>query len=86
MILSSISDTWEWASAIPFLKRNIFSLSTISNALAKVISSSVSSFSSSFSLSNSFPLFSLILSPISAKKTAFPSQIDLDKQDLHLHR
>ena len=84
MILSSISDTWEWASAIPM--RNIFSLSTISNALAKAISSSVSSFSSSFSLSDSFQLFSLILSPISAKKNVFPSQIDLDKQDLHLHR
>ena len=59
MILSSISDTWEWASAIPFLKKQVFSLSTISNALAKVISSSVSSFFSLFSLihfhySNSF--------------------------------
>ena len=84
MILSFISDTWEWASKIPFLKRYVFNLSTIFNALDKVISSFVSSFSSSFSLINIH--YSHWIYPQFLQKTAFPSQIDLDKQDLHLHR
>ena len=84
MILSFISDTWEWASAVPFLKWYIFSLSTISNALDKVISSFVSSsVSSSFSLIHFH--YSHWVCPQFLQKAAFPSQIDLDKQDLHLH-